>query len=259
MKTEVRAKKQLGQHFLHNLKIAEDIAVALDMPGDVLEIGPGMGVLTQFLTPREDIRLKAVEIDVESVEYLKSNMPSLEVIRGDFLKMDPMSHFPGKFSVIGNFPYNISSQIFFRILQFRDLVPEIVCMLQKEVADRIVSGPTGREYGVLSVFLQAYYDTEYLFGVGPENFTPPPKVQSAVIRLRRNSRTALDCDEELFRKVVKGTFLQRRKTIRNSIMSAFPSLKGTDHRFYQLRPERLSVEDFIELTNFVSNFVKNNI
>jgi len=253
MKTEVRAKKQLGQHFLNNLQIAEDIAMALDVPGDALEIGPGMGVLTQFLLARSEIALKAVEIDGESVDFLHRNMPSLKVIQGDFLKMDITSSFSGSFSVIGNFPYNISSQIFFRILEFRDRVPEIVCMLQKEVADRIVSAPTGREYGVLSVFLQAYYDTEYLFRVGPENFTPPPKVQSAVIRLRRNLRKELGCDEDLFRKVVKGTFLQRRKTIRNSLVAAFPELRGTDHPFYSLRPERLSVEDFITLTDFVKN------
>ncbi len=254
MKTEVRAKKQLGQHFLNNLQISEDIALALTTPPhDVLEIGPGMGVLTQFLLNRDDVNLKAVEIDGESVVYLHRNFPDLKVIEGDFLKMELSTVFPGDFNVIGNFPYNISSQIFFKILEYKERIPAVVCMLQKEVAERIVSTPTGKEYGVLSVFIQAYYDTEYLFEVGPENFTPPPKVKSAVIRIKRNARVHLDCDETLFRKVVKGTFLQRRKTIRNSIMAAFPQLKGTEHPFYQLRPERLSVDNFVELTNFVQS------
>ncbi len=330
---EVRAKKSLGQHFLTDQSIATRIVDALQ-GSDVLEVGPGMGVLTQYLltqscvqpsTPLHPLgglrgeplrlpesqssdgsegaevdeiagpasettatlgtlrggtgaersgasggakqseavespepatsvrRLKVVEIDKESVVYLKKHYPALGdgLIEGDFLKMNLSGLFPGQFSIIGNFPYNISSQIFFKILEYRDLVPEVVCMIQKEVAERIAEKPGTKTYGILSVFLQAWYDIEYLFTVGPGAFNPPPKVHSAVIRLTRNSRTSLGCDEKLFRSVVKTAFGQRRKTLRNSLKP----LVRQDQRpgiiadpVFDLRPERLSVEDFIALT-----------
>ena len=209
-----------------------------------------------------DRHLKVVEIDKESVEYLKKHYPSLGdgLIEGDFLKMDLSSLFPGRFSIIGNFPYNISSQIFFKILDCRNLVPEVVCMIQKEVAERIAEKPGTKTYGILSVFLQAWYDIEYLFTVGPGAFNPPPKVQSAVIRLTRNSRTSLGCDEKLFRTVVKTAFGQRRKTLRNSLKPLIRQAQGPQGQdsasspdisanpVFDLRPERLSVEDFIALT-----------
>lgn len=193
---EVRAKKSLGQHFLTDQTIAQNIVNALQ-GREVLEVGPGMGVLTQYLLQRPDTTLKAVEIDDESVVYLKKHFPSLGegLIEGDFLKMDLGGIFPSAYSVIGNFPYNISSQIFFKILEHHEQIPEVVCMLQKEVAERIAEKPGTKVYGILSVFLQAWYDIEYLFPVGPGAFNPPPKVQSAVIRLARNSRASLGCDE----------------------------------------------------------------
>ena len=329
---EVRAKKSLGQHFLTDQSIAQNIVGAL-RGSDVLEVGPGMGVLTQYLLRRpcvntstplhplgglrgaplrhpESLRsevsnnpeevvstsgaaiseqhLKVVEIDKESVDYLKKHYPALGegLIEGDFLKMDLSGLFPGPFSIIGNFPYNISSQIFFKILDNRDLVPEVVCMIQKEVAQRIAEKPGTKTYGILSVFLQAWYDIEYLFTVGPGAFNPPPKVQSAVIRLTRNSRTSLGCDEKLFRTIVKTAFGQRRKTLRNSLKPLYSNTKplysntkkrdvnndaevSTESSYvgcasgvssepavssisqdpvFDLRPERLSVEDFIDLT-----------
>ena len=278
---EVRAKKALGQHFLTDQSIAQNIVGALQ-GSDILEVGPGMGVLTQYLltqhcvntsTPLHphgglrgvplrlpesqcsdcDVHLKVVEIDKESVAYLKKHYPSLGdgLIEGDFLKMDLSSVFPGPFSIIGNFPYNISSQIFFKIIDNRDLVPEVVCMIQKEVAQRIAEKPGTKTYGILSVFLQAWYDIDYLFTVGPGAFNPPPKVQSAVIRLTRNSRTSLGCDEKLFRTVVKTAFGQRRKTLRNSLKPVLQQSMDqglTTNKVFDLRPERLSVEDFINLT-----------
>ena len=215
---EVRAKKALGQHFLTDQSIAKNIVGALQ-GRQALEVGPGMGVLTQYLLPRPELALKVVEIDGESVAYLKKHYPKLGdgLIEGDFLKMDLDGIFEGEYSVIGNFPYNISSQIFFKILEHRDRIPEVVCMIQKEVAERIAEKPGTKTYGILSVFLQAWYDIEYLFTVGSGAFNPPPKVQSAVIRLTRNSRTSLGCDEKLFRTVVKTAFGQRRKTLRNSL------------------------------------------
>ena len=212
---EVRAKKALGQHFLTDQDIARRIVGALQ-GSPVLEVGPGMGVLTQYL---DNTNLKVIEIDKESVVYLRKHFPELGdgLIEGDFLKMDLGNVFPGQFSIIGNFPYNISSQIFFKIIDNRDLVPEVVCMIQKEVAERIAEKPGTKTYGILSVFLQAWYDIEYLFTVGSGAFNPPPKVQSAVIRLTRNSRTSLGCDEKLFKTVVKTAFGQRRKTLRNSL------------------------------------------
>ena len=278
---EVRAKKALGQHFLTDQSVATRIVGALQ-GSDVLEVGPGMGVLTQYLLPQDRVkpstplspsrgcrgveesyrRLQVVEIDKESVEYLKKHYPSLGdgLIEGDFLKMDLSSLFPGQFSIIGNFPYNISSQIFFKILDCRYLVPEVVCMIQKEVAERIAEKPGTKTYGILSVFLQAWYDIDYLFAVGPGAFNPPPKVQSAVIRLTRNSRTSLGCDEKLFRTVVKTAFGQRRKTLRNSLKPLIRQAQGPQGQdsasspdisanpVFDLRPERLSVEDFIAMT-----------
>lgn len=259
----VRPKKHLGQHFLIDMNIAENICNALtsNSSANTIEVGPGTGVLTQYLLKRKDLSLKVAEVDGESIEYLKENYPELkpEDILGDFLKLDLANSFNGKFNVIGNFPYNISSQIFFKILENKNLVDECVCMIQKEVAARIAEPPGKKLYGILSVFLQAYYDIEYLFTVHENVFNPPPKVKSAVIRLVRNNRNHLNCNEALFFRVVKGTFNQRRKTLRNSIKAAFPSINTESiHEFYTLRPERLSVEDFVELTNFVEKNISSN-
>ncbi len=264
---EVRAKKSLGQHFLTDLSIARQIADALIVPSgpekaDVLEVGPGMGVLTQYLLQRPEIALKMVEIDRESVDYLLVNFPQVNgsLIEADFLKLRLENFFKDSFRVIGNFPYNISSQIFFRILDYKESVPEVVCMIQKEVAERIAEKPGTKTYGILSVLLQAWYDIEYLFTVGEGAFNPPPKVKSAVIRLTRNDRTGLGCDESLFRTVVKTSFNQRRKTMRNSLkplIAAKAEREGWSEEQYEsfasdpvfaLRPERLGVEDFIALT-----------
>lgn len=250
---EVRAKKALGQHFLTDQGIAKSIVAALD-GRQALEVGPGMGVLTQYLLPRKNLSLKLVEIDDESVVYLRKRYPDLgdNLIEGDFLKMNLDGIFEGDYSVIGNFPYNISSQIFFRILDHRDRIPEVVCMIQKEVAERIAEKPGTKTYGILSVFLQAWYDIDYLFTVGSGAFNPPPKVQSAVIRLTRNSRLSLGCDEKLFRTVVKTSFGQRRKTLRNSLKPLLRQEIMSDPVF-DLRPERLGVEDFVALTLKIQN------
>ena len=325
---EVRAKKALGQHFLTDQKVARAIVDAL-RPSEVsreaatrvpvLEIGPGMGVLTQYLLERPDVDLRLVEIDGESVEYLLTHFSGMQgrLLQADFLSLKLEKIFPDRFAVIGNFPYNISSQIFFKILDYRERIPEVVCMIQKEVAERIAEGPGSKTYGILSVLLQAWYDITYLFSVGSGCFAPPPKVESAVIRLTRNSRTSLGCDEALFKEVVKTAFGQRRKTLRNSLKplilrkaaregwdpSGFlsgdsrqaaeaPELelmlqeddgrigrkKGKNHGggaegnptrtlcstpagslgdfltdpVFERRPETLSVEDFITLTNFLS-------
>jgi len=253
--SEVRPKKALGQHFLTDLKVAQNIADALLCPAeektDVLEVGPGMGVLTQYLLQRPEVSLKAVEIDRESVDYLLVHFPEINgsLIEGDFLRLKLENFFPGNFCVIGNFPYNISSQIFFRILDYKEQVPQVVCMIQKEVAERIAEKPGTKTYGILSVLLQAWYDIDYLFTVGEGCFNPPPKVKSAVIRLTRNSRTDLGCDAGLFKTVVKTAFNQRRKTLRNSLKPLILA-KGitTEDPVWDLRPERLSVEDFIALT-----------
>ena len=252
---EVRAKKALGQHFLTDQSIAKGIVDAL-RGEKVLEVGPGMGVLTQYLLPIRGENLKAVEIDTESVAYLKSHFPELgeNLVAGDFLKMNMGTLFDGEYSVIGNFPYNISSQIFFKILEHRDRIPEVVCMIQKEVAERIAEKPGTKTYGILSVFLQAWYDIEYLFTVGSGAFNPPPKVQSAVIRLTRNGRTSLGCDEKLFRMVVKTAFGQRRKTLRNSlkpIIASTGAAVDTTDPVFDLRPERLGVDDFVALTGLL--------
>ena len=254
---KVRPKKQLGQHFLTDLSIAERIARSLkgDRAPQTLEVGPGTGVLTQFLLKRGDLHLWAAEIDPESVDYLRENVPQLgeRLIFGDFLQMNLAERFPGGVNVIGNFPYNISSQIFFKVLECRDLVPEVVGMLQREVAVRLSEPPGSRETGILSVLLQAFYDIEYLFTVPEHVFNPPPKVKSGVIRLTRNGVKQLDCDEKLFVRVVKATFNQRRKTIRNSLRAGFPEVQG-EHSLFPKRPEQLSIADFVELTKWVRTF-----
>jgi len=256
--TEVRAKKALGQHFLVDLNIARKICHALSggdagAPCPVLEVGCGMGVLTQFLLQRPDVTAWGAEIDSESVAYLHAHYPEFapRLIEGDFLKMDLRERFPDRLKIIGNFPYNISSQIFFKVLEYRDLVPECVGMIQKEVAVRLAEPPGSKEYGILSVLLQAWYDIEYLFTVNETVFSPPPKVKSAVIRLRRNGVERLACDERLFVRVVKAAFGQRRKMIRNSLRAAFGDFGGAEHPFFTRRAEQLSVADFVELTNWV--------
>lgn len=252
----VRPKKALGQHFLTDQGVAQAIVAALRSHGPVLEIGPGTGVLTRHLLENPHLQLKVVEIDGESVRYLLEHYPRLApaLYEADFLKLDLAKLFPAEFALIGNFPYNISSQIFFKVLDYRQQVPEVVCMVQKEVAERLAAGPGSKTYGILSVLLQAWYDIEYLFTVGEGAFLPPPKVKSAVIRLTRNARTSLDCDEDLFKKVVKTTFNQRRKTIRNSlkpILSTLPKLPDFIP-YLDARPEQLSVEEFTELTKSLS-------
>ena len=255
----VRAKKALGQHFLTDLNIARKICDSMsggtaDQPATVLEVGCGMGVLTQFLLQRNDVVTWGAEIDSESVEYLHEHYPDFapRLIEGDFLKMDLREKFEAPLRVIGNFPYNISSQIFFKVIENRDIVPECVGMIQREVAVRIAEPPGSREYGILSVLLQAWYDIEYLFTVGEKVFNPPPKVKSAVIRLKRNGTTQLGCDEVLFVKVVKASFGQRRKMLRNSLKSVFGDFGGAEHPFFTQRAEQLSVSDFVELTNWVA-------
>ena len=260
----VRAKKSLGQHFLKDLGVARKIAdtiQASNLPQPhaetwgnlpVLEVGPGMGVLSRFIKDNGR-EVKAVELDPESVEFLHNTFPGLCVIEGDFLKMDLSTVFPGEFTLIGNYPYNISSQIFFKVLDYRDKIPVVAGMLQKEVAQRICCKPGSKVYGILSVLLQAWYDCEYLFDVGPMVFAPPPKVTSGVIRLTRNRRTDLGCDEKKFKTVVKTAFGQRRKTLRNSLSGLIPpSCPILEDPILGERPERLSVEDFIKITNYLT-------
>lgn len=251
----VKPKKNLGQHFLTDQNIARKIVDSLgsNVP-DVLEIGPGMGVLTQFLLQRTDINLQVIEIDRDSVCYLKENFPQLKKIWSeDFLKTDLAVKFPGKFSVIGNFPYNISTQILFKVLENRNRIPEIVGMFQKEVAERIASKHGSKSYGIMSVLLQTFYDIDYLFTVSEHVFNPPPKVKSAVIRLVRNQVTGLPCNEEFFIKVVKTAFNLRRKMLRNSLKGICENLP---ERYATKRPEQLSVSDFIELTVTLENLEK---
>lgn len=261
-KHRVRAKKHLGQHFLTDMDIAQKIADSVSDKYPVLEIGPGMGVLTKFLIRRQGIDLRVIELDRESVAYLNENFPELRsrILSGDFLKLDLNELYQKPFAVIGNLPYNISSQIFFKVLENRDKVPELVGMIQKEVAQRIASAPKCKEYGILSVLLQAYYDIEYLFTVHEHVFSPPPKVKSAVIRITRNDRQSLGCNEKLFKQVVKATFNQRRKAIRNSIkMISFNREAVIDHPLMGKRPEHLSVEEFVQLTKLVEDHpVKND-
>ena len=270
---EVRAKKSLGQHFLVDLGAAQRIVAALGASEDsaavgtaapasrdVLEIGPGMGVLTRYLLQRPELNLKMVELDGESVQFLRSHFSGMDgrLLQADYLKLDVHKVFPGEYSIIGNFPYNISSQIFFKILDDRDRVPEVVCMIQKEVAERIAEGPGSKTYGILSVLLQAWYDIEYLFTVEPGAFAPPPKVRSAVIRLRRNSRTELMApdggvvDEGIFRKVVKTAFGQRRKTLRNALRQILPADYDLSEPTLQQRAEQLGVDEFIALAERIS-------
>jgi 16S rRNA (adenine1518-N6/adenine1519-N6)-dimethyltransferase len=242
----VRPKKALGQHFLVDLNIARNIVNALGTDHDVvIEVGAGMGVLTQYLIENQLDKLQVVEIDTESVEFLKNKFQMLEghLVLGDFLKYD----IGGKnAAVIGNFPYNISSQIFFQILKYRNNVSECVGMIQKEVAERIAAAPGSKTYGILSVLLQAWYDIEYLFTVHENVFNPPPKVKSAVIRLKRNNVKELGCDEKLFVTVVKQAFNQRRKTLRNSLRSLIPA-EIIDNEIFNKRPEQLSVAEFVDL------------
>ena len=302
---EVRAKKALGQHFLTDQKVARKIVDALVTPfpalswsgakassdarpvpclsqkdgkglkaaggsgesySPVLEVGPGMGVLTQYLLERKDINLKLVEIDTESVNYLLTHFPDMEgrLMEADFLKLRLEKFFPADFAIIGNFPYNISSQIFFKVLDYREQIPEVVGMVQKEVAERLAEGPGSKTYGILSVLLQAWYDIEYLFTVGSGCFAPPPKVESAVIRLTRNDRTSLGCDEALFKTVVKTAFGQRRKMMRNplkplvhakAVRLGWNEAETADflaRPVFSQRPEQLSVEDFVALTNLLA-------
>lgn len=259
---QVKAKKQLGQHFLTDLGIAQRIADTVDACPDlpVLEIGPGMGVMTQYLKakPRP---FKVVEIDRESVEYLSERWPDFvpQIVSGDFLRMDLKEVFGGEqFVLTGNYPYDISSQIFFKMLDNKDLIPCCTGMIQREVALRIASEPGCKAYGILSVLIQAWYDTEYLFTVDETVFNPPPKVKSAVIRMTRNAVTDLGCDEQLFKRVVKTVFNQRRKMLRVSLRQIFGQDNPASPSFYEhelmtKRPEQLTVAQFVELTNLVNN------
>ena len=271
----VKPKKFLGQHFLTDLGIARDIADTVDACPDipVLEVGPGMGVMTQYLVQKPRT-VKVVEIDYESVSFLREKFPSLEenIIEDDFLKMHLEKVFQGQsFVLTGNYPYNISSQIFFKMLDYKDLIPCCTGMIQKEVAERIAAAPGNKSYGILSVLIQAWYSVEYLFTVHEHVFNPPPKVKSAVIRMTRNSTTSLGCDEQLFKRLVKTTFNQRRKTLRNNIRPLLGELDTQcakegfpipDHStllqdpIFNQRPEQLSVQQFIELTNRVSDEYK---
>lgn len=249
----VYPKKKLGQHFLKDVEIARKIAGSLTGEGynSVLEVGPGMGMLTRFLMDRNFPDFRVIEIDNESINYLQTRFPHINnIITGDFLSMDIDAFFPGKIAVIGNFPYNISTQIFFKVLKHREKVVEIAGMLQKEVAERICARPGSKTYGILSVLLQAFYRTEYLFTVPEHVFSPPPKVKSGVIRLIRNDVKNLGCDEKMFTRVVKASFNQRRKTLRNSVRAAF-KLKREDYHEFGLRPEQLSVDQFVKLTLWV--------
>lgn len=271
----VKPKKFLGQHFLTDLGIARDIADTVDACPDIpiLEVGPGMGVMTQYLVQKPRT-VKVVEIDYESVSFLREKFPPLEenIIEDDFLKMHLENVFDGKpFVLTGNYPYNISSQIFFKMLDYKDLIPCCTGMIQKEVAERIAASPGNKSYGILSVLIQAWYSVDYLFTVHEHVFNPPPKVKSAVIRMTRNSTTDLGCDERLFKRLVKTTFNQRRKTLRNNIrpllgeldtQCAKEGLPIPDHTtllqdpIFNQRPEQLSVQQFIALTNRVSDEYK---
>lgn len=256
---EVKAKKYLGQHFLKDKNVARRIVESLPIQEktSVLEIGPGMGVLTQFLVNQPLIDLVAIEIDHESVIYLHKHFPDLKVIEGDFLQLDLQKIFPGEFYIIGNFPYNISSQIFFKLLENKDIIPSLTGMVQKEVAERLAASPGSKIYGILSVLLQAYYKVEYLFTVDENVFQPPPKVKSAVIQLTRNENLNIGCNEKLFKTVVKTAFNQRRKTLRNSLRP----LVEKNHEiyknsFFDKRPEQLDVAAFIQLTNQIEKAMK---
>ncbi len=257
MNDSVRAKKQFGQHFLMDETIAADIVKSLILKSHykiVLEVGPGMGVLTKYLIQVPDFETYVIDIDRDSIAYLKKHFPALQdkIIEGDFLALNLDSLFKQQpFAVIGNFPYNISTEILFTVLDHKNLVPEVVGMFQKEVAERIAAKPKNKTYGITSVLLQAFYDIDYLFTVHEHVFNPPPKVKSAVIRLKRNNVQHLDCDEKLFKQVVKAGFNQRRKTLRNSIKAFKLKSEFTAHPYLTKRAEELSVADFVALTNMI--------
>ena len=256
----VRAKKNLGQHFLRDEMIADRIAATLDdFPSlPVLEVGPGTGMLTQFLLKREK-DLTVVEIDHESVAYLQTHFPALQgrILQQDFLRMNLSAYYNSEFCVIGNYPYNISSQIFFKVIDYREQIPCCSGMIQKEVAERMVASPGSKTYGILSVLLQAWYEVEYLFTVNEQAFIPPPKVKSAVVRLTRNKRKHLDCDEKLFKTVVKTSFNQRRKMLRNSIKSLLSDESPLpDDPMLTKRPEQLSIAQFEQLTNLLEPLIR---
>ncbi len=257
----VKPKKKLGQHFLKDQNIAEKITSLLSLHmgySKVLEIGAGMGVLTQFLVRNKAFETYVIDIDTESIEYLKKAelLDKQRIIEGDFLRFDLVKRFPEPLALIGNLPYNISSPIFFEILAKRNHIPEAVFMIQKEVAQRICSKHGSKEYGILSVLLQAFYDLDYCFTVAPHVFVPPPKVQSGVIRLRRNATQDLGCNEKLFFQVVKMGFNQRRKTLRNALRSMGIENAQSDHPFFDKRAEQLSVADFVELTKLIEEKTK---
>ena len=254
----MRAKKSYGQHFLTNEVYAERIANSLERTAaydTLLEVGPGKGMLTKYLLQRPET-LYASEADADMIEYLHLHYPELSerILRGNFLRLDFREHFGDRpFAIIGNFPYNISSQIVFKMLENREQVPELVGMFQREMAERIIAPPGGKDYGVISVLTQAYYSGTYLFTVKAGNFDPPPKVQSAVIRLERKENTRLNCSEKFFRTVVKTSFGQRRKMLRNTLKSLIPDKELLNHPIFTQRPERLSVEAFAELTRMIEN------
>jgi 16S rRNA (adenine1518-N6/adenine1519-N6)-dimethyltransferase len=255
----VKPKKALGQHFLTDKNISRKIVNSLSWRDytNLLEIGPGTGILSEFLLVIPEKQLKFIEIDKSAVEFLISRFPEIhnKIMNADIMQVDFQDLFEQPFAIIGNFPYNLSSQIFFKILDSRDRVREVVCMIQKEVANRLASPPGSKEYGILSVLLQAYFKIEYLFTVPPQVFYPPPKVHSAVIRLRRNNNLSLHCDELMFVRIVKTAFNQRRKTLRNSLKDILSGLETKDNIF-QKRPEQLSVEEFIQLTKMIDKQIR---
>lgn len=250
----VKPKKALGQHFLTDKNISRKIVNSLSWRNYscLLEIGPGTGILSEFLLPVPEKQLKFIEIDKSAVEFLKGRFPGIQnkIMNADIMSVDFQDLFDQPFAVIGNFPYNLSSQILFKVLDSRNQIREVVCMIQKEVANRIASPPGSKEYGILSVLLQAYFKIEYLFTVPPQVFFPPPKVHSAVIRLQRNNNISLFCDESLFVRIVKTAFNQRRKTLRNSLKEILSGIETKDNIF-QKRPEQLSIEEFIKLTKML--------
>ena len=250
----VTPKKRLGQHFLTDLNIAKKIADSLNNRNNVIEVGPGTGVLTEYLIHDKTINFKAIETDNEAYEFLQEKYSEFndKLILDDFLKYDISSLFESSYSIVGNFPYNISSQIFFKVLENKDNVTEVVGMIQKEVAERIASKEGNKTYGILSVLLQAYYKIEYLFTVNENVFNPPPKVKSAVIRLTRNNVKELNCDEKFFKQIIKVSFNQRRKMLRGSLKQFTSNINVADYDIFTKRPEQLSVSQFIELTNLLS-------
>lgn len=255
----MRAKKSYGQHFLTSEAISERIADSLVRRSEynkVLEIGPGKGMLTKYLL-ENDYQLYAVEADRDMVSYLQQNYPALTdtLIPADFLKLNLEDFFPTEpYAIIGNFPYNISSQILFKMLDYKEQIPELVGMFQKEMAERVVASPGNKDYGIISVLMQAYYEGEYLFTVDRENFAPPPRVTSAVIRLSRKEDLTMACDTKLFKSVVKQAFSQRRKMLRNTMKAFLKDSPRLESDFFKQRPERLSVDDFVQLTNWVDEW-----